>query len=1387
MQEFWATAKLHQHSIRFKMDTRKHALDLEAFREMLHISPRISGQSFAELSFEEEILEFLRFFGHSTQLKTLTDVNVNKLYQPWRSFAAVINKCLTGKSFGIDSLRLSATAKGKQPARATTPTESTDIERTETEQLKIVLRRSRQEMYISQQCSFNTDGGIGSKPGVLDVPSDDSEEELSWNSSLRLMNKRLQRVMRVIMKQLKVIGKVRMKRQGNRKRRVLTQFLGLLKKVRKITIMRRIKGRGLQVSQETEDSHVILTPTQSDAQQESLSTSSFMTNLLNPIIDPGLESIFMSGSTTVTPIPSPQSTMTPSIISTFTTASQLSTPPTQIPSLDLQSLPTFASVFCFEDRVKFFEDNFSNILGIVNQYMHQQMPEAIREAVQTQTDRLQDSIQRENDEFLKTINKNMKKIIKEQVKTQVKAQVTRILPRIEESVNAQLEAKVLTRSSHSSRTSYVVAVDLSEIELKKILIDKMEGNKSIQRSDEQRNLYKALVKAYDADKTILDTYGESTILKQRREDDDQEGPSAGSDRGSKRQREGGEHASASTPYELATGSARRSTTGSQSRQLSATSTPYKPATGSTGRSTTGSQSRQLSASAEDQPIVQTSQHPEWFSQPNFSNFIINRLGVDTLTPELLAGPTYELMRGSCNSLTELEYHLEEVYKATRDQLDWVNPEVNWESALDVYSKKRIIAVTELKIVEWHNYKHLDWISLSNLTVEERFAFNVSLRMFTRSIVIQRHVEDLQLGVDSYQKRLNLTKPDTDGTLNDVRNALDDRLKGIRMQYLPTTIWRKGDKDRATAMIKAIDKMLKTRRIMRSLERENDEFLKTIDENMKKIIKEQVKSQVKAQVTRILPRIEEAMNAQLEAKVLTRSSHSSRTSYAVAADLSKMELKKIMIEKMEGNKSIQRSDEQRNLYKALVEAYDADKTILDTYGESTILKRRREDDDQEGPSAGSDRGSKRQIEGGEHASASTSSEPTTGSPTCQMEEPSHPVFETGADDQPIIQTTQHPEWFSQPRRPPTLDPQSWISILTKQTDARSSFNELLDTPIDFSNFIMNRLGVDTLTPELLAGPTYELMKGSCNSLTELEYHLEEVYKPLPLILDNRGRSVIPFEHFINNDLEYLRGGASSRKYTTSVTKTKAAYYGHIKWIEDLVPRAMWIQEPMSYDKHALWEVSHWGRIIAVTELKIVEWHNFKHLDWVLVRRDDDKIYKFKEGDLKRLRIQDIEDMLLLLVQRKLSNMTVEKRFAFNVSLRMFTRSIVIQRRVEDLQLGVESYQKRLNLTKPDTYRSDLKRREAYTAHSNPRGFIYQNKDKKIRLMRIDELHKFSDGTLNDVRNALDDRLKGIRMHYLPTTIWRRGDKARAAAMIQEIDKMLKTRRIMRSLERFVGGR
>nr|GFD31289.1 hypothetical protein [Tanacetum cinerariifolium] len=174
----------------------------------------------------------------------------------------------------------------------------------------------------------------------------------------------------------------------------------------------------------------------------------------------------------------PTPIMTPSTIATITTSGEAPIPPPTVPCIIFENLLTFNSAFHFEERLRLLETSFyeyrqtnpfadavSAIPGIVHQYMDQQMKEAVREAVQIQTDRLQDSLQRENDEFLRNIDENMKKVLKELVKNQVKEQVSRILPRIEESVNATLKAEVLTRSSHSSRTSYAVAADLSEMEL----------------------------------------------------------------------------------------------------------------------------------------------------------------------------------------------------------------------------------------------------------------------------------------------------------------------------------------------------------------------------------------------------------------------------------------------------------------------------------------------------------------------------------------------------------------------------------------------------------------------------------------------------------------------------------------------------------------------------------------------------------------------------------------------------------------------------------------------------------------------------------------------------------------------------------------------------------
>ncbi|GJV72231.1 hypothetical protein Tco_1492226 [Tanacetum coccineum] len=137
--------------------------------------------------------------------------------------------------------------------------------------------------------------------------------------------------------------------------------------------------------------------------------------------------------------------------------------------------------------------------------------------------------------------------------------------------------------------------------------------------------------------------------------------------------------------------------------------------------------------------------------------------------------------------------------------------------------------------------------------------------------------------------------------------------------------------------------------------------------------------------------------------------------------------------------------------------------------------------------------------------------------------------------------------------------------------------------------------------------------------------------------------------------------------------------------------------------------------------------------------------------------------------------------------MYTKRIVIQERVKDLQLAVESYQKKINLTKPDTYRSDISKKTPYTAYHDIQGIIYPDDMNRNCLMRTDELHKFSDSILNLVRTSLNDISTGIQMEYLPKRKWSKQDKQRARVMIKAIDKKLKDRRLMRSLEKFIGGR
>ncbi|GJW66875.1 hypothetical protein Tco_0121299 [Tanacetum coccineum] len=284
--------------------------------------------------------------------------------------------------------------------------------------------------------------------------------------------------------------------------------------------------------------------------------------MLNPSPGTGIDSLFTESPSlvdvTVITIDDPPllstSTLLPPPTTLITHMKQTLVPtPATVPNSSLQDLPNFGTLF-----------------GIVDAYLANKMHEAVKTVVQLQSERLRDEAQAENADFLNKLDDNIKKIIKDQVKEQVKAQVSKILPKIEKTVNEQLEAEVMTRSSTESKTSLAIAANLSELELKKILIDKMESNKSIHRSDEQKNLYKALVDAYESDKLILDTYGDTVSFKRRRDDEDKdEEPSAGSNRGSKRRRAGKEPESTSAPKEKTSKTSGKSYEGSKSKHKTA--------------------------------------------------------------------------------------------------------------------------------------------------------------------------------------------------------------------------------------------------------------------------------------------------------------------------------------------------------------------------------------------------------------------------------------------------------------------------------------------------------------------------------------------------------------------------------------------------------------------------------------------------------------------------------------------------------------------------------------------------------------------------------------------------------------------------------------------------
>ncbi|GKE07504.1 hypothetical protein Tco_1399522, partial [Tanacetum coccineum] len=193
-------------------------------------------------------------------------------------------------------------------------------------------------------------------------------------------------------------------------------------------------------------------------------------------------------------------TVTP-IIQPFSSIPKMTTPtpvPTTEPTTSsIPALLEFASLLRFDQRVSALEQKLSQVK-------------------QSYTAEFEKKAQAEKEKYIDIIKKSVKEIIKDEVKSQ--------LPQI-------LPKEVLEFATPMIQTS------ITEFELKKIILDKIQKSKSYRGAPEYRQLYDALIKSYKVDKDLFESYGITYSLKRDRNDKDQdEDPPAGSDQGLKKRK-----------------------------------------------------------------------------------------------------------------------------------------------------------------------------------------------------------------------------------------------------------------------------------------------------------------------------------------------------------------------------------------------------------------------------------------------------------------------------------------------------------------------------------------------------------------------------------------------------------------------------------------------------------------------------------------------------------------------------------------------------------------------------------------------------------------------------------------------------------------------------------
>ncbi|GJV11851.1 hypothetical protein Tco_1353392 [Tanacetum coccineum] len=190
--------------------------------------------------------------------------------------------------------------------------------------------------------------------------------------------------------------------------------------------------------------------------------------------------------------------------------------------------------------------------------------------------------------------------------------------------------------------------------------------------------------------------------------------------------------------------------------------------------------------------------------------------------------------------------------------------------------------------------------------------------------------------------------------------------------------------------------------------------------------------------------------------------------------------------------------------------------------------------------------------------------------------------------------------------------------------------------------------------------------------------------------------------------------------------------------------IWIEEECKYDVAAMAVRTHM-RIISVVRIEVFPMYGYNYMKKIILRRADLKEYVIAERDFKYLYPSDFEDLYLLNLQGHLNHLSPEDKKILTTAVNLWTRNLVIRQRIEDFQLGIESYQTQLNLTKPRWDAKGFEYKHDFTVIDSPRVVTFRDKYGVQMIMRFNEIHKFSDGTLHQIDEVLDYRVKEFRVN------------------------------------------